>query len=80
MKKEAAATVRAFLIELAIYAVLVVGYFFLVLHFLGHGLQRIEQHHRYAYAGLALLLIIGQAVLLQYLTTFLLRIIRRRSD
>lgn len=80
MKKETAATLRAFLIELAIYAVLVVGYFFFVLHFLGHGLHVIEQQHRYAYAGVALLLIIGQAVLLQYLTTFLLRIIRRRSD
>ena len=80
MKKETAATVRAFLIELAIYAVLIVGYFFLVLHFLGNGLRLIEQHHRYAYAGVTLLLIIGQAVLLQYLTTFLLRIIRRRSD
>src|SRR5258708_35829799 len=77
MKKETARTLRAFLIELAIYAVLVVGYFFLVLHFLGEGLQRIAQNHRYIYAGLAILLMIGQAVLLQNVTTFLLRLIRR---
>ncbi len=77
MKKETAKTLRAFLIELVIYAVLVVGYFFLVLHFLGEGLQHIAQNHRYIYAGLAILLMIGQAVLLQNVTTFLLRLIRR---
>jgi hypothetical protein len=80
MKKEALKTLRAFLIELAIYAVLVVAYFFLVLHFLGDGLRQLEVHHRYTYAGTSILLIIGQAVLLQYITTFLLRVIRGRSD
>jgi len=80
VKKEAFKTLRAFLVELVIYAVLVVGYFFLVLHFLGEGLQRIAQNHRYTYAGLAILLMIGQAVLLQYVTTFLLRLIRGRTE
>jgi hypothetical protein len=80
MKKEAARTLRAFLIELAIYSVLVVAYFFLVLHFLGEGLQRIAQAHRYTYAGITILLMIGQAVLLQNVTTYLLRLIRRRSE
>ncbi len=79
MKKEAISTLRAFLIELAVYSVLVVGYFFLVLHFLGDGLQQLEVRHRYTYAGVAILLMIGQAVLLQYVTTFLLRAIRGRS-
>ncbi|SRR5579864_4520722 len=79
MKKEAIRTLRAFLIELAVYTVLVVAYFFLVLHFLGGWLHHIESHNRYAYATVAIVLIIGQAVLLQYLTTFLLRIIRDRS-
>lgn len=79
MKKETARTLRAFLIELGIYAVLVVGYFFLVLHFLGEGLQRIAQNHRYSYAVLAILLIMAQAILLQYVTTFLLRLIRRND-
>jgi hypothetical protein len=80
MKKETAKTLRAFLIELVIYAVLVVGYFFLVLHFLGEGLQRLEQNHRYSYAALAIVLMIGQAVLLQNVTTFLLRLIRGRTE
>jgi len=55
----------------------VVGYFFLVLHFLGEGLHQLEIRHRYTYAGVAILLMIGQAVVLQNVTTLLLRLIRR---
>ena len=80
MKKETAKTVRAFAIELVIYAVLVVAYFFLVLHLLGQWLFQLETQHRYLYAMLAILLIIGQAVLLESLTTFLIRLIRGRSE
>ena len=80
MKKETVKTVRAFAIELVIYAVLVIVYFFLVLHLLGHWLYHLEVHHRYLYAGLALLLIVGQAVLLEGLTTFLIRLLRGRSE
>jgi len=80
MKKETAKTLRAFLIELAIYAVLVVGYFFLVLHFLGEGLHQLEARHRYTYAGVAILLIVGQAVVLENVTTLLLRMLRGRSE
>ena len=79
MKTETIKTLRAFLIELAVYAVLVIAYFFLVLHFLGNGLRQLEVNHRYPYAGVAILLMIGQAVLLQNVTTFLLRLIRGRS-
>ena len=57
-----------------------VAYFFLVLHLLGEWLYRLEIQHRYIYAGLAILLIIGQAVLLESLTTFLIRLIRGRSE
>jgi hypothetical protein len=80
MKKDTATTLRAFLIELAVYAVLVVVYFFLVLCFLGEWLYRLEIHHRYTYAGVAILLIIGQAVVLENVTTLLLRLIRGRSE
>jgi hypothetical protein len=72
--------VRAFVIELAIYAVLVITYFFLVLNLLGQWLYELEIHRRYTYAALAILLIIGQAVLLESLTTFLIRLIRGRSE
>jgi hypothetical protein len=80
LKKEAVRTLRAFLIELAVYAVLVVGYFFLVLHFLGGWLYQLEIHHRTTYAGVAILLIIGQAVVLENVTTLLLRVIHGRSE
>ena len=80
MKTETAKTLHAFLIELVVYAFLVVGYFFLVLHFLGDWLYQLEIHHRYTYAGVAILLIIGQAVVLESVTTFLLTIIRGRSE
>jgi hypothetical protein len=80
MKKETVKTVRAFAIELVIYAVLVIAYFFLVLHLLGQWLFQLEIHHRYLYAALAILLIVGQAVLLESLTTFLIRLIRGRSE
>jgi hypothetical protein len=80
MKKETAKTLRAFLIELVVYAILVVSYFFLVLHFLGGWLLQLEMHHRYTYAGVAILLIIGQAVVLESVTTLLFRILRGRSE
>jgi hypothetical protein len=80
MKTETAKTLKAFAIELVIYSVLVSGYFLLVLHFLGDVLADLEKSHRVAYATVALLLIIGQAVLLESVTTLLLRLIRGRSE
>ena len=80
MKKEASVALRAFLIELLVYTGLVVGYFFLVLHLLGGWLYDLSSHHRYLYAITAILLIIVQAVLFEALTTFLLRLIRGRTE
>jgi hypothetical protein len=80
VKKEIAKTLRAFAIELVIYAFLVIVYFFLVLHLLGQWLYQLEVQHRYVYAGVAILLIVGQAVLLESITTFLIRLIRGRSE
>jgi hypothetical protein len=78
MKKEAAKSLRAFAIELAVYAALVTCYFFLVLHLLGKWLFHLEAHHRYVYATVALLLIAGQAVALDAVTTLLFRFLRSR--
>jgi hypothetical protein len=80
MKKQAVTTLRAFLIELAVYAPLLVGYFFLVLHYLGGWLYQLEIHERRSYAAVAVFLIISQAILLEALTTFLLRLIRGRPE
>ncbi len=79
MKKEAAKSLRAFAIELAVYAVLVICYFFLVLNLLGNWLYQLETEDRYVYSGVALLLIIGQAVLLDTVTTLLFRFLRGRQ-
>ena len=77
MKKESEKSLRAFAAELAIYAVLVTAYFFLVLHLLGNWLYRLDLQHRILYAVVALLLIAGQAVVLDALTTALFRFLRR---
>jgi hypothetical protein len=78
MKQDTAKSLRAFVAELAIYTVLVTGYFFLVLHLLGGWLFRLEVQHRVVYAVVAILLIAGQAVILDALTTVLFRLLRRR--
>jgi hypothetical protein len=78
MKKDSAKSLRVFAIELAIYAVFVTAYFFLVLHLLGNWLYRLDMQHRILYAVVALLLIAGQAVALDALTTVLFRFLRRR--
>jgi len=80
VKTGAAETFRAFLIELVVYAALVVTYFFVVLHLLGSWLQGLATQHRYVYAGIAILLIVGQAVFLESVTTFLMKLIRGRTE
>jgi uncharacterized membrane protein len=79
MKQDAAKSLRAFAAELGVYAVLVTGYFFLVLHVLGNWLYRLETQHRILYAFVAVLLIAGQAVVLDAVTTVLFRLVRGRS-
>jgi hypothetical protein len=71
------AVVGSFLLELGLYAVLVTGYFFLVLHFLGGALRNLFETNKTTYAVVALALIIGQGVLLEVLTSALLRFFQR---
>ena len=79
-KKERTKTLQAFLVELAIYGVFVTGYFFLVLHFLSGWLQDLHLHHVKLYALMTIVLIIGQAVLLESVTSWLLRLLRGRTE
>jgi hypothetical protein len=76
MKPKAAKALKAFLIELAVYSALVVGYFFAVLHFLADWLNHLEKAHLNIYAVVAVSLIIGQAILLESLTTGLMRLLQ----
>src|SRR2546423_14159437 len=78
-KKEKTKTLWAFLIELGVYAVFVTGYFFLVLHYLSEWLEDLHLNHVRIYALATIVLIIGQAVLLEDVTTWLPRPLPRRS-
>lgn len=64
--------VRGFIIELVIYAALVVAYFFLVLRFLGEPLERLFSSHLAVYAFVSLALIVAQGVLLEAVTSFVI--------
>ena len=77
MPRRRSLSVRSFLFELAIYAVLVVGYFYLVLLFLDEWLVGLHGRRRYVYALTALGLIVGQGVLLESLTSALVRLTQR---
>lgn len=80
MKKEIKSVFESFSIELVVYAALVVAYFFLVLHFLGDWLYQLFREERKTYAAMALILIIGQGIVLEILTRFLLGFIRGEKE
>jgi len=62
----------SFLIELIIYAVLVVAYFFVVLRLLGQPLHQLFLESLIPYAFLGLVLIVAQAVALGAVTSFIM--------
>ena len=62
---------RNFSIEIGVYAILVVIYFLLVLKFLSEPLTNLFNDNLKIYAILALFLIVGQGVLLELITSFL---------
>lgn len=63
--------IRIFLIELLVYAILVTVYFLLVLRFLEAPLRDLFWSNIQLYAVVALFLVVGQGVVLDILTTFL---------
>ena len=73
-------SVRSFLIEIVIYAALVVIYFLLVLHFLGGSVKHLYDEDKRLYAVVALLLMVGQGFGLDWVTTRLLRVIRSKAE
>jgi hypothetical protein len=73
-------TLFSFLIELVVYGILVTAYFFLVLHFLGDWLADLDRRSVRLYALLSIGLIIGQSVVLEWVTTSLFRLLRGRSE
>ena len=69
--------VKRFLIYLLVYTALVVVYFLVILRFLGKLLENTFHENLVVYTVLVLVLIIGQGVFLEYVTSF---IIDRFSD
>ncbi|HEY3901223.1 MAG TPA: hypothetical protein VGM54_21620 [Chthoniobacter sp.] len=78
--KEPPPSAKSFLIEIAIYAALVLIYFLLVLHFLGDSVKRLYDDDKRWYAVVALSLMVGQGFGLDWLTTRLMRVIRAKSE
>jgi len=75
MKKKVSSSLRALVLEFLVYGLLVAGYYFLVLHFMGDSLNQLYQSDRRIYAGAALALIVGQGILLEMLTRLLLALL-----
>lgn len=79
-KKKKPHTAKSFLIELLVYAALVVAYVFFVIGLLDVWLHDIFLHNKTWYALTALVLIVTQGVVLEFVTSLLLRLIRSRTD
>ena len=72
MPEESRKLLRNFIIELAVYGVLVVVYFLVVLQSIGDWLTSLYYNNLTVYAILALMLIVVQAVILEKVTAFLI--------
>ena len=68
--------IRNFAIELIVYGVLLVIYFFAVLRVLGDYLTNLYNNSLTIYAVMALVLIVVQGVLLESLTSLLIKLLR----
>ena len=65
-----------FVIEIIIYGILVIVYFYVVLRTLGDWLISVSGGNLYIYAVISLLLVFTQAVVLDWVTSFLLNRIK----
>lgn len=74
------ATLVWYLVEMAVYAVFVLAYYFAVLHTSRGWLKELFDESKSIYAVVALALIIGQVVLLELVTAGLFRLIRGKSN
>lgn len=61
-----------FIIEMVIYGILVIAYFYLVLRYMGVFLNDLYHNNLVVYAILGLILIVAQAVVLEAVTSFLI--------
>jgi hypothetical protein len=71
---------RSFVLELLIYTLLVAVYVLVVLNFMSGWLKHLYDQGKTRYAIICLLLIIGQGVVLETITSTLLRFIRTKTE
>jgi hypothetical protein len=71
---------RSFVLELLIYTLLVIVYVLLVLNFMSGWLKNLYDQGKTRYAIICLLLIIGQGIVLETVTSVLLRFIRTKTE
>lgn len=76
---EKPATWQAFAFELLVYAALVTAYFFLAFHYMGAWFKDLFDHDRKLYATMALVLMIGQTVVLEIVCGALVWLVRGRQ-
>lgn len=70
---------RSFAVEVVVYGALVSGYAWLVMHYFSGFLKSLFDTNRFNYAVAAVLLMIAQGFLLQYFTTLLLSLVRKKT-
>jgi hypothetical protein len=80
VKEKISNVFKAFSAELLLYAVLVILYILLVLHFLGNWLFELFRDERQLYAIVALVLIVGQGYVLEIITRLLLKVIKGKRE
>jgi hypothetical protein len=71
---------KTFLLELLLYAILLVAYFALVLHYLGGWFKELYDHDRDLFAVMALVVMIAQTVGLEIISSFLIWLLRRKKN
>jgi len=79
VKRGIKSVIKSFSIEFLIYSVLVVGYFLFILQFLEGWLNQLFRQDRKMYAAMALLLIVGQGLILEALTRILARLVGKNK-
>ena len=79
-QKKSEPSLKGFVVQLAIFAALVVSYFFLVLNFLSHWLKDVFDQNRLVYALVAWALIAVQAVVLEVIAAALLKTVGSKID
>lgn len=75
MKGNPRSLLRNFILEMILYGLLVVAYFLVVLRFLGEPLMELYESSLPLYAVAALLLIVAQGVVLEWVTSFLINLL-----